>query len=73
MSSLMVYSMKCTVFISEIPDTSQKFDCPPPKNYIFLFFVNSIQRQNFRVQYGKYCSFQGKNLQNKYQKFYQFV
>ena len=28
----LVDSLKCPVFMSAIPDTSQKVDCPPPKN-----------------------------------------
>ena len=33
----MVYSMKCPVFMSEIPDTNQKADCALAKTPIVLF------------------------------------
>ena len=35
--------MKCRVFMSEIPDASQKVDCPPPKKKDFLIIVNFIR------------------------------
>ena len=36
----MVDSMKCPVFMSEIPDTIQKVDCPLTKNYEYsLYFL----------------------------------
>ena len=38
-----VDSLKCPDFIFEIPDTTQKVDCPPPKIQISYFFVATIR------------------------------
>ena len=38
----MVDSVKCTVFMSKIPDTSQKVYCAPSKDYISFFLLIAL-------------------------------
>ena len=63
------------VFMSEIPDKSQKVDCPSAKNKISNF-VNSIASQvtnSIRGKFLKNFSFKGKNLKNKQKIFIFFI